>query len=144
MATPCPSCNKLCSLEMQEPEIQDELTVEVEADEENSSFTFTVSGSIRIVRNSECCGMEMKEATFDISHETTLTTDEVPATIVTNKDYELTVEEDGIDQIEEGGGRYKKSFFGASVNFIVKVNDAEVYRAEWSDKIAASGMDEMN
>jgi hypothetical protein len=51
----CPSCNKFCAFEAQEPEA-DGLDIE----------GTTVTGSVRLVLNSECCSEEMKEANFDV------------------------------------------------------------------------------
>ena len=138
MSTPCPSCNKLCALNFEEPEIENDL----EVDEEG-----TVTGTVRIVRTSECCGEEMKEAIFDIdwtpdSEGVKLIQDEH-----TGEGHELTLNADDPEQVEESGGRYKKSFFGASIAFRIgchcqKEPADPLIEGEWSDKVSASSMDE--
>jgi hypothetical protein len=80
----CPSCSKFCSLEMQDPE---NINLECDfpetdafepgpdaTDEENQQAlddfnqterVGTINAEIRIVRTSECCGDDIKEATFE-------------------------------------------------------------------------------
>lgn len=142
----CPSCNKFASLEMGEVEVES-LEVEHESPEKNDSpvHTYIVTGQVRIVRTSVCCGDEMKEATFDL--ETTVEVD--PATDGTPADLDfdtVEVEESGTDTVEEGGGRYAKSYFGATVEFTITIGtEGKQHEVEgsWTDKVAASGMDEV-
>jgi hypothetical protein len=127
----CPDCQKFVSLEFQDPEV-DGLEI---ADS-------TVSCTVRLVRNCGECGQEMKEANLELSTEI-----EVPEGH-SGKGHELEVEETSVDQIEEGGGRFKKSYFGATVSFAVKcscqpASSKPLLSGEMSDKIQASGMDEM-
>src|ERR1700733_193793 len=62
----CPSCNKFAAYDTSyEPEI-DDLEVTAQVDDETKQVTVDVSGSARIVLTAECCGDELKEATFDI------------------------------------------------------------------------------
>lgn len=138
----CPDCSKFVSLEMSDPEIDGEL----EIDEEG-----TVTGSVRIVRCCAECGTELKEATLDF--EWAPPEADIKGHI--NKEGEdkhsLAVEEDGIEGLEEGGGRYAKSYYGATVNFRVtcSCDEAKEIADRWtldgtmSDKIAASHMEEM-
>jgi hypothetical protein len=136
----CPSCQKFAGLELQDPEVN-----EVSLDEESQ----TVSVEVRIVRNSECCGDEMKEYTFN-------TDQELPADLVAkmeaikkeHPDAEFDAQEGGVDQLEEGGHRYKKSYYGytltADINSIVDGKTQTIGSVEVTDKIEASGMDELN
>ena len=135
----CPSCNKFAALEMQDPEM------------ENLEINGTiVSCSVRIVRSSECCGDEIKEATLEMEEEID------PSTFEGHLDdkheplegHELEVEEKSVDQLEEGGGRYKKSYFGAEVTYSVscacqKAGEPPLHEGTLSDKVAASHMDEL-
>jgi len=106
----------------------------------------TVSVEVRIVRNSACCGDEMKEYTFN-------TDAEVPSDLLATMEAgwkkdppaEYTAEEDSVDQLEEGGHRYKKSYFGYTMAVAIKDGDGKtVGTVEVTDKIEASGMDELN
>lgn len=54
----CPGCQKFASLELQEPE--------PESDPEIDGESGIVTCEVRIVRNSACCGEEMKEATLEL------------------------------------------------------------------------------
>ena len=131
----CPDCQKFVSLEMQYPE---DVTLEIQTDEDG----FTINMTCRIVRNCAECGQEMKEATLEA--ESTVLWTEVEGHSKIDKTQEFVVDEESVDQIEEGGGRYAKSFFGASITYVV--NDAEgkpVYSGTIEDKVAASSMDEM-
>lgn len=121
----CPNCNKFVSLELGEPELQD-----------ISYDRGVVTISVRIVRTCADCGEELKEAILDMEHQC-----EIPEEY---QSADLGVEEDGIESTEEGGGRYKKSYFGAIVTFKVTTDDGkEVYTGETSDSVAASYMDEL-
>jgi hypothetical protein len=133
----CPSCNKFASLEMQDPEVND-LTLDVDS--------YMVSAEVRIVRNSACCGDEMKESTFN-------TETELPEEIVAKieaiqkrEDYDesnFEVEPDVLSELEEGGHRYKKSYYGYTLTVLIKYGDDELGKVELTDKIEASGMDEL-
>lgn len=120
----CPDCQKFVSLEFADPEV-DSLEVGDGA----------VSCTVRIVRNCGECGQELKEATLELSHDIDHDTEKGKHT--------LEVEETGVDQIEEGGGRYKKSYFGASVSFKVECSCGWSEEGTMDDKVQASGMDEL-
>lgn len=132
----CPSCEKFTGLDLQDPEVDDiDIT-------EN-----TVTASVRIVRCCAECGDELKESMLDM--EATLEKGDEsgfnPAEHVGDK-HELSVDEEGVDQIEEGGGRYAKSYFGAEISFSVHCScDPMVTLVEgtMSAKVAASAMDEL-
>ena len=145
----CPSCNKFAALEMQEPEVNDLEISMFDAEEDATELSGGVTYSVRICRNSECCGDEMKEGNFD---------GEIDLTVEghTGEDCDLSVEEDGIEALEEGGGRYAKSYFGFELTGrvscacgqdvkITECNatsfDADIFTI--TDKMAASEMDEL-
>lgn len=134
----CPSCNKFAALEMQEPEVND---LSLNADDLDS---VTADYEVRIVRNSECCGDEMKESVFSESAEVP---DEIVAKMKTirekNPDAAFDIEEAGVETVEEGGGRYQKSYFGFTLTAKVVSDTEELGTFEITDKIAASGMDEL-
>ena len=112
MPTPCPSCGKLCSLDTQEPEVN-----EISLSEDGQNVTY----DIRVARNSACCGDEMKEYTFN--NDVEVPDDirkQIEALLETNPEAEVEVEEDGFDVLEEGGSRYQKSYYGfsGSIKFV--------------------------
>lgn len=131
----CPDCNKFTGLEFQDPELDGDLEVSEDG----------VTCNIRLVRTCSECGQEMKEATLEMSgdlpeqavdHLKEHEEDETP--------HELEIEENGIDQIEEGGGRYKKSYFGASVDYKITCSCGQFeVTGTVSDKIPASHMEEL-
>lgn len=61
----CPSCNKFPSLETADPEI-DEGDIVIDNYGDGS---FSISGDVRLVRTSACCGEEMKEAIISFEAE---------------------------------------------------------------------------
>ena len=131
MATRCASCNKFTSLEFQDPEV----TSELELDDGE------VCCEIRIVRSTECCGEEAKEAAFEMSEE-------IPPEVTeahSGDGHELSAEADDPERVEESGGRYKKSYFGASVGYRVTCSCQEgpVHEGTLSDKVAASEMEDL-
>jgi len=120
---------------MQDPEVNS-----VEIDVENE----TVSVEVRIVRNSSCCNDEMKEYTFN-------TDADIPAKIAEKihairelmPECEFDAEDGGCEILEEGGSRYKKSYYGYSMTVLIKHHDEEIGSFEVTDKVEASGMDEL-
>ena len=122
----CPSCNKFVALEFQDPELID---IDVDAD--------GVRAEVRIVRCCAECGDELKEATLNLYYEWWKEFDEE------HGDHDLTVEETGIEPLEEDGGRYAKSYFGANVQFTVTCSCGQCFSAEMEEKIAASYMEEL-
>lgn len=134
----CPSCGKMCSLNFEDPELEDGPAID----------GLTVTATVRIARTSECCGDEVKEATFEL--ETDVDAEVIEPHLGEDGDprdgHDLSVEEDGVDQVEEGGGRYQKSYFGASLSFKVRCScqGEPVFEGTVSDKVAASGMDELS
>jgi len=130
----CPSCNKFASLETQEPELQ---TEEFDAD------TGTFSSEVRLVRNSGCCGDEMKEASFSFEGE--MPKDKLKAH--QGAGHELSAEFN-TDIIEEGGGRYAKSYYGVVLTIDItcscqKPGDNPIHSESFDDKVSAGSMEEL-
>ena len=133
MAQTCPSCNKFAGLEMQDPEVND-LSLEEE----------TVTAEVRIYRNSACCNDEMKEYTFNTEQELPdVIVKKMEAIKAKDPEAEFEVEEGSVDQVEEGGSRYKKSYYGYTLNAVIKHGDETLGEVELTDKVEASGMDEL-
>lgn len=144
----CPDCNKFTSLELQDPEVEN-LDVSVD-NVEDGTAQFCITGSVRLVRTCADCGMELKEATLDIEQTVELGEDgDLKAEEITPELLKRLTEEapeaeaTDINPIEEGGGRYAKSYFGAEVAFALTLGDKVLARVTWSDKVAASAMDEL-
>lgn len=131
MSNRCGSCNKFVSLETGDPEVES-----LEVDEDG-----TVSARVRIARTCAECGDEMKEVELDMEAEVKPPSEEDAG----DDGHELEVEETGVVAIEEGGGRYKKSYFGAEVSFVVKCGCGCEYEeaGSVSDKVAASEMEDL-
>jgi hypothetical protein len=135
---------------MADPEIED---ISVDSDG-------TVSANVRIERTCAECGDTLKEATLELSwspepedakklEEHIRLHEEKEAEAGTDAEpfeYEFEVEETGVDAIEEGGGRYKKSYFGAHVSFDLKCScdPSFMISGEMDDKVAASEMEELS
>lgn len=137
----CPGCNKFASLSFEEPTVE---SLEVS---EDGIVTCTVSLS----RTSECCGEEMKTAELELEEDLGAVLEEHCDKGEEREDgedeHELDVEEDNVDQIEEGGGRYQKSYFGARVSFSVTCScqpkdSSPLHSGSFEDKVAASEMEE--
>lgn len=125
----CPSCNKFAALTLEDPEILSGPDVDDDGQ---------VTAEIRIVRNSECCGDEMKESTFSLEGSV----DEDDLCHCENR--ELDVEQTKLDPIEEGGSRYQKSYFGVDLEVLVTCNTCKnKWTLEMSDKVPASAMEEI-
>lgn len=146
----CQNCNKFTALEMQDPDVES-FDVEFDLDAATGELSINASGTVRIVRTSECCGGEMKEASLELTEESTVPREALGDLVVQAAG--LWVWRDGVEPgydhddpqpIEEGGGRYAKSYFGAEVTYRVTVGDKVVHEATLSDKCAASGMDELS
>ncbi len=145
MGNKCPSCNKFSALEFQEPEEESFEVENLEHISEDGTVTATMHATVRIERNSECCGETMKEASLEMSEEFTIEHDKLEEHLVAKEGCELTAAADDPEQVEEGGGRYTKSYFGASITYRVTCecgNGDELHEGTLEEKIAASSMDE--
>lgn len=129
----CGSCEKFVSMDMGDPEISTDLTIEINGN------TASVEGGVRIVRVCADCGDELKEAELELSTDV-----EIPAEHI-GEGHDIDIEQTEIDTIEESGGRYAKSYFGAQVHFHVTCSCQKepIVEGSFSDKVAASGMDEI-
>jgi hypothetical protein len=133
MAQLCPSCNKFAGLEMNDPEVNS-----LDLNDR------TIEAEVRIVRVSTCCNDEMKEYTFNTEMELPdEIADKMTAIQKDDPDATFDVEEGSLDQVEEGGGRYAKSYYGYTLTVSVKHGDVELGTVELTDKCAASEMDEL-
>jgi hypothetical protein len=166
----CPDCQKFVSLELQDPEVEDGPNVEALGDPP----ALEVSAVVRICRTCGECGQELKEATLEMNQtvrvpqplavrqkphadrmkgkrKKTPLPDVLPWDTAWEehvksgcKSTEFDADDDGSEQIEEGGGRYAKSYFGAGLNVGISCR-----KCDWKttvtleDKIPASHMDEM-
>jgi len=123
----CPDCNKFVALELQDPE---------ENSTEFDPQTGAIEAEYRIVRNCADCGTELKETTITLSGEVDVTEHQ-------GEGHELTAEFEA-EGVEEGGGRYAKSYFGVSCTCTVKCSCGELDETvDMSDKVAASEMEEL-
>lgn len=130
----CPSCEKFVGLELaEEPEGHDDLDIELGV----------VTGSIRIVRLCAECGDELKEANFDVEVTLDKLADEAHEEKGEHDVHEQSVEIDDCEMIEEGGGRYKKSYYGVKISFTGKCSCGVEESGSFEDKVPASGMDEL-
>jgi hypothetical protein len=125
----CPSCNKFCGLEMQDPENQN---IEFDAADLDS---ITLSVEVRILRNSECCGDEIKEYTFNTDAEIDDDlVEKMKAIRATDPDVEFEANEGQLEALEESGGRYKKSFYG--FNMTVEIGYSKPTTQRTADEAA--------
>jgi hypothetical protein len=143
----CPDCNKFVSLEMSDPEIDGELAV----DEDGH-----VTGEVHITRTCADCCTALKEAQLSLEGDVTgVASTDLGAHLAAHQEaadnkkelewWELSVENDGVDPIEETGGRFKKSYFGATVSFTIKCSCSAGFAVSGTmeGKIAAGEMDEL-
>jgi hypothetical protein len=144
----CPDCSKFVSMDFSDPELQGELEFDEAAG--------LVTGTVRIERTCAECGTTLKEGELELEGELEDSdADRFDAHLKAHAEHskihggsvlgEFGVEEDGIDPIEEGGGRYKKSYYGAVVNFTIKCSCDPNFAVSGSmeDKMPASAMDEV-
>ena len=123
---------------MQDPEVN---SIELQAE----PGSIVISAEVRIVRNSACCNDEMKEYTFNTDHEVSVElADKIQAIWDKTPEVEFDVEEAGVDMLEEGGHRYKKSYYGYTLQVAIKHDGNTIGTVEITDKIEASSMDELN
>src|SRR3989304_1885403 len=124
----CPQCNKFSALNFEEPEVQS-CTVS-----EDGAVTI----SVRIERTSECCGELMKSADLEMEEEldvASLFPKHFGKDGAGKDGHEVSIEEGDVEQVEEGGGRYAKSYFGAKVSFKVSCEKCqEGFESSLEDK----------
>lgn len=144
----CPSCNKFATYDdSQEPE------VELDARYADDGIV-QVSGSVRIVLTAECCGDELKEASFDIDDETGVERKcecesfcaEVVSAEITSRQESTSIrtKKDGTVVVKDIPYRYRRTFYGVSVGYEVVCDcGATKGEGEFSDEVQASGMDEL-
>ena len=145
----CPNCNKFTALEFQEPELES-FDGKAELDSASGDLKVTASMRVRIARNTECCSDEAKTADLEADADVVIDRAEIEEFVEQNDEgewqwrdgVEAKVDNDEPEQVEEGGGRYAKSFFGASVHWSVVVGEKVVHEDDLVDKVAASAMDE--
>lgn len=133
----CPDCNKFVGYDAEE-----EPEVEIEVDENG-----LVTGSVRIVNKCAECGTELKEATLELEVDLSEECKEHHG-----DGHELSVEATNVERTEDSRGpkpstpaRYRKTFYGATLEAVVTCSCAEDFSAseEWKDEVQASAMDEM-
>lgn len=137
----CPDCNKFVGLEFEAPEEPDSFDFDVGlSDDEKRAESVSVSAEVRLVRTCADCGTELKEANLEMSAE-----DEWIDHALGPK-CEVYAEMDEVQAIEEGGGRYKKSYYGLSIDFSIKCacdREKVLATGSMSEKVAASEMEEL-
>lgn len=145
----CPDCGKFATLETQDPEVSD-LEVAHDFDKSANLHTFTVTATVRLVRACAEDGTELKECTFELEKEISLTPEQLPADCRRHEDdvkhlapAGVEVTEESCEAVEEGGGRFKKSFFGVHLNFSLQLGTETFFEDFFEDKVSASSMDEM-
>ena len=83
----------------------------------------SLSVEVRIVRNSECCGDECKEYTFNTDADIDAALlDKMQQARDANPDVEFEAEESSLSTLEEGGHRYKKSYYGFEMEIGIGYN----------------------
>ena len=129
----CPDCCKFASLEFQEPSVDVEIT--------SNEDSITVTAEAYLERTCEDCGTTLKEANLNFSKDLLAEDFGDHWEAVKDRLDELKLEDFSVDALEEGGGRYAKSFFGATVQYKISLDDIIVFEGELEDKISASEMD---
>ena len=163
----CPSCNKFPAYSTDnDPEVDlevsaelaDIVTEEKKGEEDPDLSHATVTGSVRIVLTSECCGDELKETTFDVDVEIDVVRSEgckCDLTDLSVEDEEFTItdrmeterphtDKKGNVTMRKVGYRGQRRFYRAGGNIVVTCGCGKTaVTAEWKDEVQASGMDEM-
>lgn len=155
----CPSCNKFAS---QSADNEPEGDVEIdEIDQETGDVK--VTGSVRIVVTSECCGDELKEANFDIEEtiesieaeedcdcdlkdQETWSVDfeSIEMTDETERTRTKTLKDGTVKEIPISP-RYQKHFYGAEALIAITCACGKTKETHlWSDRVQAGSMDELN
>lgn len=130
MAYRCPSCEKFCSLEGAEPEVQ-----EFNVDENG------VTANVRVMRTCMDCGEEICETYLDLEgaidhHCEKIDNGEYPE--YTDPDGN-DVEEPEFEYTESGGGRYQKNMIGCCADITMKcAHCGEEITVHLEDSVPAS------
>lgn len=137
----CPDCNKFVGLDFEAPEEPDTFDFDVGlSDDEKRAESVVVEATVRIVRTCADCGAELKEAELEMSSEAEFVEHDL------GPDCEVYAEMDEVQAIEEGGGRYKKSYYGLSIDYSIKCacdREKVLTTGSMSEKVAASEMEEL-
>lgn len=115
----CPSCSKFCSLEQDDDVDMGEVQIDSDSGE--------VTGNIRLVLKSQCCGEEIREANVEISDcQWEHTCEEGKISKDWNEgDEQFEIEDSSgevSDRYTEGPIRYAKHYWGADLTIEVKCN----------------------
>lgn len=163
----CPSCNKFAAYDTSsEPEVsvgvESELALPFDEKEgankeDRDHATARVTGDCRIVITAECCGDELKEASFEIDQELEIVRGEGCECDLTELSVEAEGEisdrtestitktkKDGTVVVKQVPYRYQKRYYGAQLNVVVTCECGKTRaEAEWHDECQASSMDEL-
>lgn len=150
----CPTCNMFCGYDdSTEPEI-DNLDFDTESG--------MLSGSVRVVLNSECCGDEVKEAYLEVEEDYSADLEsfrkdsKIPSDTLIDVDLELASQVTTRQQTTDRHGkkirnpRYMRTYYGYDISGIIRLF-AEVkgktvtheIDVSLNDDEQASGFDEM-
>jgi hypothetical protein len=137
----CPDCNKFVPQEIGDPEVELDVIDDRATDDD---IMVTVTGTVRVPINCGECGTELKEGNFDVEAE-------VEVKGHRGDDCQLAVEETNTEGIERQDGkpgtpsRYRKTYYGASVDFRINCScqTDEVGEGAWQDDMQASSFDEL-
>ena len=131
MPTPCPRCNKMCSLEGDDPELED-----------GPSLGGTeLAATVVLNLKSACCGEEMRSHTFELSKEINLPEGATDVE-VDESDVDVTV-----DELQVKGPKGKRKGHKVTVVAKVKYKDADgadqTLEETMFEEIAQADMDEV-
>jgi len=132
----CPSCNKFASIEQGEPE----LNIDLEEADENKG---RVTGDVRLVLNSACCGDEIAESTQDVEAEF-----DHPISSDDGK-HEVTIESESADATDRFDGkegtpmRFRRHYYGADITVDLKCRCGWTGQVTMKAEEVASGFDDL-
>ena len=135
----CPSCNKFAPVEQGDPE----LNLDLEETEKGGRVT----GDVRLVLNSGCCGDEMAEANLDVPDDDGVEF-EHPLTSDDGK-HEVEIHDESADAEDRYDGkpgtpsRYKRHYYGASVTLTLKCKCGWTKEVSFSVEEQASAFDSL-
>lgn len=157
----CPSCNKFATQTSDSNDPEVDVMIEVtEIDDSPTDIAKAVdakvTGTVRIVLTSECCGDELKEYTFDVDEEITVERGEGCECDLEGLDVEMSCDNDdyfeGKKVARKDGtvveratpSRYQTHYYGATGTIDIKCECGKTTASqEWKDNIPSSSMDEM-